>query len=497
MSSEGQSHRLILENIAHRAMLTRGLLPDFSTADMQELENLKQSAKAEEIPDGLQDLRGLIWCSIDNDDSRDIDQLTAAEELTDSKVKVLVAIADVAGTIRDESHLDEHARHNTTSVYTAARIFPMLPEDVSTGLTSLNYNSDRVAIVIEMVIGLEGSVESSAIYRALVRNKAKLAYNSVAEWLENKAAAPEEITQVPGLAGNLLLQDRTAQRMKRFRHSHGALSFETIQSRPVFEGDKVQALKVEKKNRAKEIVEDFMIAANGVTARFLASHGSPSIRRVVRSPRRWDRIVALAATLHYGLPEQPDAKALEQFLVKARADDPLRFPDLSLSIIKLMGAGEYVAESARGSAPGHFGLAVKDYTHSTAPNRRYPDLLTQRLLKAALDQRPSPYRLNELELLAEHCTQAEDAANKVERQVGKSAAALLLEDRIGEHFEAFVTGAASKGTWVRLLNPAVEGKLVSGYAGLDVGDRLNVELIKTDVERGFIDFKRVGSGKKR
>ena len=366
----------------------------------------------------------------------------------------------------------------------------MLPEKLSTDLTSLNLNEDRLAIVVEMAVGADGSLQDSTIYRAWVRNQAKLAYNSVAAWLENKGAAPEAIVAVQGLAENLRLQDRVAQSMKNFRQIHGALSLETIEAKPVFDGDQIRALEIEEKNRAKEIIEDFMIAANGVVARYLSARKFPSIRRVVRTPKRWDRIVEIAGEHKFRLPDIPDSKALEEFLVKEKAADPVRFPDLSLAVIKLLGSGEYIAELPEGNAPGHFGLAVKDYVHSTAPNRRYPDLLTQRLLKAALEGKPVPYSKDELDVLAAHCTEAEDAAKKVERQVGKSAAALLLEARIGEQFDSIVTGAAAKGTWVRLLTMPVEGKLVSGFEGVDVGDRVRVQLTSVDVQQGFIDFRR-------
>jgi exoribonuclease-2 len=280
-----------------------------------------------------------------------------------------------------------------------------------------------------------------------------------------------------------------AQKLKTLRHEHGALDLETIEARPVFDGDELKDLEADKANRAKDIIEDFMIAANGVTARYLAGKGFSSVRRVVRIPKRWDRIVELAAERGSTLPKEPDAKTLEQFLVSAKAADPLRFPDLSLSVIKLLGAGEYVVERPGGNVAGHFGLAVKDYAHSTAPNRRYPDLITQRLLKAAMAGGSLPYENVELEALAKHCTEAEDSAKKVERQVIKSAAAILLETRIGEQFDAIVTGASDKGTWVRLLHPPVEGRLERGFEGLDVGRRLRVQLVRTDVERGFIDFK--------
>jgi exoribonuclease-2 len=352
-------------------------------------------------------------------------------------------------------------------------------------------NEDRLAIVVEMTVGAHGSIEDSKISRAWVRNHAKLAYNSVAVWLEKQGDIPAEVTAVQGLAENLQLQDKVAQRMKKLRHQHGALSLETIEARPVFDGDQLQTLDVEEKNRAKEIIEDFMIAANGVTARFLSASGSPSLRRVVRTPKRWERIVDIAWDHKFQLPSSPDSKALEAFLIKEKAADPARFSDLSLAVIKLLGNGEYIAELPEGNAPGHFGLAVKDYSHSTAPNRRYPDLLTQRLLKAALAGEPAPYSKEELDELAAHCTQTEDVVNKVERRVEKSAAALLLESRIGEQFESIVTGASEKGTWVRLLSVPVEGKLVQGFEGMDVGDQIKVQLTSVDVQQGFIDFRRV------
>jgi exoribonuclease-2 len=401
---------------------------------------------------------------------------------------VLVAIADVDALVKKGSALDDHARQNTTSVYTVAEIFPMLPEKLSTNLTSLNYESDRLAIVIEMVLAGDGSLQSSDLYRATVRNRAKLAYNNVAGWLEGNGPIPPGIGKVSGLDENLRLQGRVAQKLKALRHQHGALDLETIEARPVFDGDELKDLEVDKANSAKDIIEDFMIAANGVTARYLAAKKFPSLRRVVRVPKHWDQIIELAAKRGSTLPKAPDAKALEQFLVSAKAADPLRFPDLSLSVIKLMGAGEYVVELPGGSVAGHFGLAVEDYAHSTAPNRRYPDVITQRLLKAAAGGRSVPYENDDLEALATHCTEQEDAAKKVERQVTKSAAAMLLESRIGEQFDAIVTGASDKGTWVRLFQPPTEGRLEGGFQGLDVGDHVRVKLIHTDVERGFIDF---------
>jgi VacB/RNase II family 3'-5' exoribonuclease len=483
-------HRAILQSIAHKAMLDAGLLPDFSAQELTELAGMQAPTTTTAQP--LRDQRNLLWCSIDNDDSLDLDQLTVAQQMPGDTVKIFVAVADVDSLVKNGSAIDDHALHNTTSVYTPAVIFAMLPEKLSTDLTCLKANEDRLSIVIEMLVGADGTVQDSIIYQALVRNHAKLAYNSLAAWLEGTGAAPEAMTAVNGLDQNLRLQDKVAQNMKNRRHAHGALSLQTTEARPVFDGDQISDLQEETQNRAKQLIEDFMIAANGSTARYLEAKKFPSLRRVVRTPKRWDRIMELARTYGFQLPETPDVKALEEFLEKQRVADPLRFPDLSLAVIKLLGSGEYVAELPGEVAPGHFGLAVSDYTHSTAPNRRYPDLITQRLLKAAITGKPQPYASSDLEDLATHCTEEEDVAKKVERRVQKSAAALLLESKIGQQFDALVTGAADKGTWARLLSMPVEGKVVQGFAGMDVGDRVRVQLISVDVERGFIDFRRAG-----
>jgi VacB/RNase II family 3'-5' exoribonuclease len=481
----------ILERIAYRVMKERGFLPDFSRNALKELEKMQQVDWG--AASSMKDLRQLLWASIDNDDSLDLDQLTVAETLSDKRVKILVAVADVDGLVRKNSAIDEHARQNTTSVYTAGKTFPMLPEKLSTDLTSLNYHEDRPAIVVEMVIGDAGEMHTSDIYRALVRNRAKLFYHSVGAWLEGKGPLPEAVAVVPGLAENLRVQDRVAQQLKVLRHEQGALDLQTLEARAVFAGGEIQDLQVDVQNRAKEIIEDFMIAANGVTARFLHEKKVPALRRMVRSPKRWGRIVEIAAQRNSRLPQEPDSSALASFLVAQKAADPFRFPDLSLSIIKLLGPGEYVVESPEAVVPGHFGLAVKDYTHSTAPNRRFPDLITQRILKAALARSPVSYSREELVGLARHCTEKEDDANKVERLVAKSAAAMLLASRIGEKFDAICTGAADKGTWVRIFHPPIEGRLLYGYEGVDVGSRLRVQLTHTDIEKGFIDFKKVRS----
>src|SRR6185369_14204187 len=394
-----------LQSIAHAAMLQRGLLPDFSAAVVAETNHITQAAAPSDP--AIRDLRGLLWASIDNDDSRDLDQLSVAEPLAGGAVKILVAIADVDALVKKDGAIDGHAWTNTTSVYTAAEIFPMLPEKLSTDLTSLGEGQERLSIVIEMLVGADGTVTATDIYRAVVLNRAKLAYNAVAAWLEGTAPAPARLAAVPGLEEQLRIQDKTAQALKRVRHSHGALRLETLEVRAVFQDDALADLLPDEKNRAKELIEDFMIAANGVTAKFLEKKGFPALRRVLQTPKRWERIVALAAEVGERLPAKPDAAAL-------------RFPDLSLSVVKLLGSGEYALEVPGRPAEGHFGLAVKDYTHSTAPNRRYPDLIAQRLLKAALAGQPSPYSTEELTTLARHCTDQEDNAQKVERQVRKS-----------------------------------------------------------------------------
>jgi len=479
--------RATLAAVARQAMIERGLEPDFPLAAQKELATLVASARA---TDGLRDLRDRLWASIDNDDSRDLDQLTVAESLAGGQVRILVAVADVDALVRQGSALDGHAAHNTTSVYTPAAIFPMLPEVLSTNLTSLNENQDRIAIVVDMVFKDDGSPVTSEIYRAQVHNRGKLAYNSVAAWLTGAGPAPQRIAAIPGLDENLRLQDRVAQRLVERRHVHGALSFESLQTQAVFAGNALANLELSQTNRATQLIEEFMVAANAATAVFLARKNYPSLRRVLRDPERWARIVELAAGLKEPLPAEPEALALEGFLNRQRAAAPEKFASLSLSVIKLIGRGEYAFDLPGGVPPGHFALALKDYTHSTAPNRRFPDLITQRLLKAALAGAPTPYAIPELTDLAKHCTDQEDAATKVERRVGKSAAALLLSGKIGQIFDAVVTGAADKGTWVRLRQPPTEGRLTSGFQGLNVGDPLRVKLVHTDVQRGFIDFAR-------
>ena len=487
MKPTGRQRAELLE-IARQAMYDRGLEPDFPKEAMRQLESIGASPRDVDPP--LRDLRTLPWCSIDNDDSRDLDQLTVGEALPGGATRVVVAIADVDALVPKGTPLDLRARQNTTSVYTGAAVFPMLPEKLSTDLTSLNEGEERLAVVMEYVVNADGSTGGTNVTRARVENKAKLAYNAVAAWLDGSGPRPERIGQVDGLDAQIRMQDVAAQRLKKRRHEEGALDLETLEPRAVFSDGDLKDLKLDAKNRAKDLIEDFMIAANGVTARLLTAKGFASLRRVVRTPEKWDRLVEVAAEQGDKLPPEPDSKALSEFLVRRREADPLRFPDLSLVVVKLLGRGEYVVEYP-GTAPvGHFGLAVLDYTHSTAPNRRYPDLVTQRLLKAALSGTKSPYDWAELEELAAHCTEQENDAEKVERQVRKSAAAMLLSDRVGDWFDGVVTGAAAKGTWVRIFRPPVEGKLVHGFGRLRVGDKVRVKLLGVDVERGFIDFAR-------
>jgi exoribonuclease-2 len=482
--------RIDLVEIATQAMIDHGLHPRLPRDAAAELERIDRPAP----PAGgeLRDLRALPWVSIDNEESLDLDQLSFAESLPGKGTRILVAIADVDSLVPKGSALDRHALANTTSVYTPARIFSMLPEKLSTDLTSLNPGEDRQAVVVELIVDEDGERAGESVFRALVHNHAKLVYETVAAWLDDHGNIPDEVARFVPAAEQIRIQDAATLALKRLRQQEGALDFETIEAKAEMSDGDVVAVRRREQTRAHEIIEDIMIAANGVTARFLEKKRMPAIRRVVRSPERWDRIARLAEEHGARLPASPDAEALEEFLLVEKKKDPTTFPDLSLSIIKLMGRGEYVAQKP-GSAPeGHFGLAVRDYAHSTAPNRRYPDLVTQRLLKAAIDGERSPYTFDELAAIAEHCSRQENAADKVERLAIKAAAAIHLAPRVGERFGGVVTGASSKGTWVRVFDPPVEGKLVAGEKGLDVGDRVKVKLVGVNPERGFIDFARLG-----
>lgn len=485
--------------LAVAALKAHGLSPDFSDAALAELAGISGPA-SDRNPD-IRDMRDLLWCSIDDDDSEDLDQLSVCKATDGGGWTVYVAIADVDALVHKGSAIDLQAQINTTSVYTAARVFPMLPERLSTDLTSLAAGQDRLALVTEMVVNAQGVVTRFEPYRARVRNQAKLAYDALADWLDAKGDLPAAARAVPGLDAQLRLQDAAAQALRTLRTAHGALQFDTFQPRADVEGEKVVAIRQQEHNRARQLIEELMVATNICTAQFLEKQGGMAMRRVVRSPERWSRVVEVAKKFGESLPAEPSAKALEGFLERRRKADPLRFPDLSLTIVQLMGAGEYVIEDAQQGAAaldhsdtvamedyGHFGLAVRDYAHSTAPNRRYPDLICHRLVKAVLAKQPCPYSIEELQALAEHCNRQESAAKKVERSLRKSEAALYLQDKVGEVFDAIVTGKNNRGTWVRTLAPPVEGKLDGAGPDVEVGDQLRVALRSTDVAQGFIDF---------
>jgi len=476
---------------AHASMLEHGFQPDLTAAQAAELACIEAQSETVATPgaaSGAKDLRSLLWSSIDNDESKDLDQIEWAEKLPDGRIRVLIGVADVDSRVHRGSPLDSHARSETTSVYTGVKVFPMLPAELSEGVTSLNENADRAAMVVEYTVAADGSVSDGKACSALVRNHAQLAYNAVGAWLEGKGAAPAKVAANEKLADQVKLQDEAARRMLDCRFQHGALDLETIETRPILLAQEAVEIAQLQKNRATSLIEEFMVAANGVIARLFDDARVASIRRVVRIPKRWNRIVELAAGLGATLPIEPDSKALNDFLLAQKRKDPEHFPDLSLGIVKLMGPGEYVMVKPNETSPGHFGLAVQDYTHSTAPNRRFPDVVTQRILKALLASQPQPYSEGLLDAIAQHCTLMEDASRKVEREMQKRIAAVVLHPRIGQSFRAIVTGVNHYGTFVRTLDPHVEGMLVQGGKGLDVGDSVTVKLIATDPQRGFIDF---------
>jgi exoribonuclease II len=486
-----------LHQIAVETMRARGLLPAFAPQALQEAEAARHTSP--ERNDAIRDLRHLTWFSIDNDDTRDLDQLSVAEPLAAGSTRLRVAVADVDAMVRPGGAVDGHAAVNTTSVYTAAGVFPMLPEALSTDLTSLHEGQERLAVVVDMQVEADGAVSASSIYRAVVFNRAKLTYDAVSAWLDGTAPPPPQIASVPGLEAQVRLHDALAGQLRQWRQARGALNVSTVSARPVFKDGQLVDLRPDEKNRAKDLIADLMIAANGATARFLVDKGFPSLRRFLQAPRRWDRIALLASSHGVQLPTAPDALALDRFLSARRLADPAGFADLSLAVVKLLGSGEYAAAAAAEagtsgttgpSGLGHFGLAVNDYAHSTAPNRRFPDLVAQRLLKAAVAGDAPPYSAEQLSEIARHCTLQEDNASKVERQVLKAAGAWLLQGRIGEVFNnAIVTGAAAKGTFVRISSPLLEGRVVRGFEGLDVGDAVRVRLVAVDAEKSFIDFE--------
>jgi VacB/RNase II family 3'-5' exoribonuclease len=477
-----------LQAIARQVMQAQGFQPDFPPETQKQLADIRAHPPQLTPSDKVPDLRNLLWSSIDNDTSKDLDQIEVAERLPNGDIKVMIGIADVDAFVAKDSPIDQHAERETTSVYTGVSIFPMLPEELSTGASSLLENADRPAVVTEFVVNTGGSLSSSNVYRAIVRNKAQLTYNAVGAWLEGTAAAPPKVAASSELQAQLKLQDEVAQALKKLRYEHGALNLDTNEALPLVLNDQVIDVVKQDKNRATELIEDFMIAANGVVARLLEKVSS--LRRIVKTPEHWDGIVRLAAAQGVKLPTTPDSKALNDFLLQRKAADPDHFADLSLAVIKLVGPGEYVLERPGDSPEGHFGLAVQDYTHSTAPNRRFPDVVTQRLIKALLDGKPGLYSDSDLAGIAANCTQKGDAARKVEREMSKRLSAVAMSHRVGETFDAMVTGVTPKGTFVRVMQPHIEGLLTQGAQGLNVGDKLRAKLVRTDVQRGFIDFVR-------
>jgi exoribonuclease-2 len=472
-------------------MLENGFEPEFPAAAQVQLAELATDPPSA-VPNGkVRDLRNLLWSSIDNDTSRDLDQVEVAERQPNGDIKVMIGIADVDAFVPRDTPIDQHAAKETTTVYTGVRNFSMLPEQLSTGASSLLEGADKLSIVIEVVVSADGHVQSGDVYRAVLRNKAQLTYDAVGAWLDGRSAPPAKVASSAELQAQLRLQDQAADALRAERFRHGALNIETTETRPILLNEQVVDIATQQKNQATELIEDFMIAANGVVARMLEKVSS--IRRVVKTPERWNRIVELAAHLGETLPAIADSKALNDFLIRRKAAAPEHFADLSLSVIKLMGPGEYILERPGDTITGHFGLAVQDYTHSTAPNRRFADLVTHRLIKAMLAGRPNAYSDDELASIAANCTTKENAARKVEREMQKRIAAVMMSNRIGQQFDAIVTGVNPHGTFVRILEPHVEGLLARGQAGVDVGDKLRVSLLSTDVQRGYIDFARAQS----
>ena len=472
-------------------MIGAGFVPDTPPSVLDELQSLPTRSQPVASDSSVRDLRSLLWSSIDDRKSRDLDQVEYAEELTNGHIRVMVGIADVDGLAPKGSAIDAHAAENGTSVYAGFKIFPMLPEQLSTDRTSLVSGADRLSIVTELIVATDGTVKSSDVFPALLHNYAKLSYEAVGAWLDGKGSMPPEVAQVPGMDAQIRLQFEAAQHLRQMRREQGALELETIQASPVMNSaGRVIDLAITERDSARDLIENFMIAANVAMAQFLEAKGLFSIRRVVRTPEHWSRIVEIAASLHDNLPAEPDPRALADFMTRRQAADPVHFPDLSLSIVKLLGPGEYTVQKPGASGEGHFGLAVHDYTHSTAPNRRYADLVTQRLVKAALRKAAPPYTETELTAIAAHCTEREDAARKVERKMRKVAAAVLMQQRIGEVFDAIVTGVTPKGIFARVLKPPVDGRVMRGEQGLRVGEKIRVKLLSTDPQRGFIDFGR-------
>jgi exoribonuclease-2 len=469
-------------------MVKEGFEPEFPPEALRELDQKSRVPLETVHQEGDPDLTALLWSSVDNPESRDLDQIEWAERLPNGEILVRVGIADVDAFVPEGSALDRHAGENAVTVYAGIANFPMLPTELSEGRTSLVEGEDRRALVTEMAINPKGEVVSSRVFPARVRNQAKLDYDQIGRWLEDPAKGDAELDAHPGQSEQIQLQREAAERLQEKRKRDGSLVLGTLETRPVIENGRVVSLEVVHRNPARDLIENLMVAANVTDAGFLMDRGCLSLQRVVRRPERWPRIQEIARQHGVSLPEEPDPRALSQFLDQERQSHAETFPELSLSIIKLLGPGEYAVVRNRQEQEGHFGLAAQHYSHSTAPNRRYADLVMQRLLKAAIAGQPSPYTAEELEAIATRCTERESAARKVERAVKKAAAAVLLSDRIGGVFNAIVTGVTPRGTFARLLKPPVEGRVMEGEAGLDVGDRVKVRLLATDPQKGFIDF---------
>ncbi len=478
------SNHVDLTSIARAAMVRNGFQPDFPPAVCAEVASLPTRPSA----DGVRDLRSLLWSSIDNDDSRDLDQIEYAEDLGDGQTRVLIGIADVDAFTPKSSPIDQHAQWETTTVYAGVVNFPMLPNELSTGITSLLEGQERLAVVTEFTVSSDGKIGDHSVYRALVQNRAQLHYSDIGPWLDGSGSPTPKVAASADLQQQLRLQDLVATALNQDRFAHGALNIDNPETRPVLVRGEITDIKTAVKNRASSLIEELMVGANESVARFFREKQVPSIRRVVKTPERWERIVELAAKFGEKLPADPDSKALNDFLTHRKAADPDHFPDVSLAVIKMMGPGEYVVQRPGDPEQGHFGLAVQGYTQSTAPNRRYADIVTQRLLKAVLSGSASPYQEDELDAIARNCTAKASAARKVERQMSKSIAAVAMQKHIGQLYDAIVTGKTDKGTFVRVLDPAVDGMLLHPRTTDDVGEKLRVKLVGADPQRGFIDF---------
>jgi exoribonuclease R len=506
-------------DLAHAAveeLHEAGFKPEFGRDVQEQVSEIERDIAHWGDAKSAADLRGLGWSSIDNDTSKDLDQIEVAERVP-TGIRLHIAIGDVAAAVEKGSPIDEHAQNQTQTIYTAVKNFPMLPLELSAGLTSLNENEDRLAILMSFTVASNGELLDETVSRSWVRNRAQLAYSRVGPWLDAGGNDPKNVvnlrsdsarehdsdeaasTRMDGdrnlradwLAEQLKLQDEATEALHRTRIAAGALDFHKAEAEPVLMDGHIASVHEVTQNRAMHLIEDLMVAANGVMARALRKGGRSGLQRVVKTPERWNRIVALAQRTGRTLPEQPDSVELNKFLQAQRESDPDHYPDLAVAVIKLMGPGEYMLMRADDDPTGHFGLAARDYTHSTAPNRRFPDLVTQRILHAMMDDAPPPYTDGELAAIAQHCNEADKALRKIERRMQKRVAAVAMSGHVGEDFKAVVTGSSDKGVYARVIEPPFEGRVVEGEYGLDVGDVVRVKLIHTDPARAFIDLARM------